>query len=129
MAAEFIQQDYYSVDEIVARLQPVLGSDEWEQLKATDLGQSLLRTGANIVHQDAMAFFIGLNEFFLSTNTMSGYLEEIAKSNGVIPETYQSANLTITLYSNSEAKSYAPMDFSFSFGGTRSKYRAVAWAV
>ena len=113
------QQEYYDIEKVEARLSEALGTDAWENIKKTDLGKALLRFGANVVHQDAMAFFTGLDQFFKSTVTMSGYLEEIAKSQGVIPETYVSANITVSLYSLSTPRSYAPMDLSFVFGGTK----------
>lgn len=118
MPTDFKQEEYYDIDAIKARLRSVLGSDQWENIKDTDLGESLIALAANTIHQDAMAFFGGLDQMFKSTATLSGYLEEIAKSNGVIPETFVSSSVTVTLYSTGSAKSYAPMDFSFNFAGT-----------
>jgi hypothetical protein len=111
------QQEYYSIETIEERLSQALGSDEWNNIKKTDLGQNLLKLGANIVHMDAMAFFTGLDQMFKSTVTLKGYLEEIAKSKGVIPRTYISANLTLSLYSKASIRSFLPMDLSLKVGG------------
>jgi len=117
MSGIFKQKDYYNLSEIEARLANTLSSEEWENIKKTDIGQNLLRVGANIVHLDAMAFFTGLDQMFKSTVTMSGYLEEIAKSKGIVPKTYISANITLSLYSLASTRSFLPMDFSVQVGG------------
>lgn len=117
MSIKYKQEEYYDINAIEERLSKALGSDSWENIKKTDLGQNLIAFGANVVHMDAMAFFTGLNQMFKSTVSLQGYLEEIAKSKGVIPKTYISANLTITLYAKTSIQSFLPMDLSLKVGG------------
>jgi hypothetical protein len=119
MAIEYKQEEYYSLDAIEARLSMALGSDAWENVKKTDLGQNLIKFASNAIHMDAMAFFTGLNQMFRSTVTQQGYMEEIAKSNGVIPKTYISANITVSLYSKDNIRSFLPLDFCMQVGGKK----------
>lgn len=119
MSSIIKQEEYYSISAISARLSEALGSDEWTSIKATDLGQALIAWASNVVYMDAQAFFLGLNQMLKSTVTQQGYLEEIAKSRGVIPKTYISANLTVILRSATNSKTYLPLDFCIEVGGKK----------
>lgn len=115
--ADYKQQDYYDIDAIEARLNNALGSDAWANVKKTDLGQNLIKFAANAIHMDAMAFFIGLNQMFKSTVTMAGYAEELAKSKGVIPRTYISASVSVTISAKSGSRTFQPLNLSIRVGG------------
>lgn len=120
MGVEFKQQDFYDIDAIQERLSAVLGSDAWQNLQNTDIGKQLIQVCANTIHLDAMAFFNGLNQVFKSTVSEKGYLEEIAKSKGVIPRTYTSATLSVSIvYNITSEANYAPMDLSVEVQGKR----------
>lgn len=114
----FVQSDFYDVETIKTRLSQALSTEEWENIKQTDLGQALLAFGANVIHQEAMAFYTGFDQFFKSTVTLKGYLEALAKSSGVVPKTFSSASLSLTLTA-SQNRTYGPLDFSAEVSGTR----------
>jgi len=108
-------QDFYTVEAIKERLSVVLGSDKWTNFKNTDLGQILINWGANVVNQQSIALFTAINQLFLSSVDMSSYLEFIARSFGIVPQTMYPAQLTISIVPDNSS-SIQPLDFSLKIG-------------
>ncbi len=110
--------DFYEIAAIKDRLAAKLNSGEWPNIKNTDLGQALLAFGANVVNQEALAFFTAMEQMFLSTCTEQGYMEAIAKNYGIVAETYQSAHINVAMRFSAD-KTFDPHDLCVSFGDFR----------
>lgn len=106
------QEDYYDIEKIKERLSNKLITDEWSNIKTTDVGQRILDYGAEIVHMLSIAFFSSVDEMFeVSANTV-GYLEAIGKPLNIIPENFTSGSISIELKNISASqKSYPAMQF------------------
>jgi len=110
--------DFYSFEAVRERISARLGTGEWPNIKNTDLGQRLINHGANIVFQESVAFFTALEQFFLETCTETGYAEAIAKNFGVVPQTFKSSQITVTMQFASD-RSFDAHDLVIVFDETR----------